>query len=399
MNTRFYLDTRSAKDSAPLKIAIRHKGKSAYINLDIKLKPDQWDEKSEKVTDHPQKKILNAIISKKKADIDTVIFEMIQSGEARRNANEVRDYIIKKLSGNDTNDEDKFYKRFHKFATTRRKDNTRISYLLTYNKVKQFDPDIETRSFEEVNKDWLTRFDNFMISQNLKTNGRSIHFRNIRAVFNDALDDEITSFYPFRKFKIKREATAKRSLTAYQLREIFSYPVEEHAVKYRDIFKLIFLLIGINVVDLCNLKEIKNGRIEYNRSKTNRLYSIKVEPEAEELIERYRGENYLLDILDTYSNYRDYAKKVNMNLQRIGPVERVGKGGKKIYKPLYPDISTYWARHSWATIAAELDIPKETIAAALGHGGNTVTDIYINFDQKKIDEANRKVIDRVLYDK
>ena len=59
----------------------------------------------------------------------------------------------------------------------------------------------------------------------------------------------------------------------------------------------------------------------------------------------------------------------------------------------------YWARHSWATIAAELDIPKETIAAALGHSSSTVTDIYINFDRTKIDRANRQVLDYVLYNK
>ena len=57
------------------------------------------------------------------------------------------------------------------------------------------------------------------------------------------------------------------------------------------------------------------------------------------------------------------------------------------------------SRHSWATIAAYLDIPKDTIAAALGHGGHTVTDIYIEFDMRKVDEANRKVLDYVLYDK
>lgn len=62
------------------------------------------------------------------------------------------------------------------------------------------------------------------------------------------------------------------------------------------------------------------------------------------------------------------------------------------------DVSPYWARHTWATIAAELEIPKETIAAALGHGGNSVTDIYINFNQKKIDDANRRVIDYVNSD-
>ena len=73
----------------------------------------------------------------------------------------------------------------------------------------------------------------------------------------------------------------------------------------------------------------------------------------------------------------------------------IGKHGKKYREPLYPQLTMYWARHTWATIAASLDIPKETIAAALGHGGNTVTDIYIDFDQKKVDEANRKVIDHV----
>lgn len=56
----------------------------------------------------------------------------------------------------------------------------------------------------------------------------------------------------------------------------------------------------------------------------------------------------------------------------------------------------YWARHTLATIAASLDIPKETISHALGHGNDTVTDIYIDFDKKKVDEANRKVLDYVF---
>jgi integrase len=81
-------------------------------------------------------------------------------------------------------------------------------------------------------------------------------------------------------------------------------------------------------------------------------------------------------------------------LKTIGPYERKGRGGKKTHTPLFPELSQYWCRHTWATIAAELDIPKETIAAALGHDmGNPTTAIYINFNQKKVDEANRKVID------
>ena len=69
---------------------------------------------------------------------------------------------------------------------------------------------------------------------------------------------------------------------------------------------------------------------------------------------------------------------------------------------LHPIISSphnLLGTHSWTTIAAEPDIPKETIAAALGHGGNSVTDVYIRFDDRKIDEANRRVLDYVFYDK
>ena len=148
---------------------------------------------------------------------------------------------------------------------------------------------------------------------------------------------------------------------------------------------------------MCSSDLVTEGRIEYNRSKTKRLYSIKVEPEAMAIIEKYRGKGRLLDILDRYGNHKDYVKRLNGNLQRIGVVKREGRGGKKVLNPLFPTLTTYWARHTWATIAASLDIPKETIAAALGHGGNTVTDIYIDFDRKKVDDANRRVMDWVLY--
>ena len=63
------------------------------------------------------------------------------------------------------------------------------------------------------------------------------------------------------------------------------------------------------------------------------------------------------------------------------------------------ELTTYWARHSWATIARKIGVSKDTIAQALGHGGNTVTDIYIDDDMEAVDEANRKVLDYVLYGK
>lgn len=111
---------------------------------------------------------------------------------------------------------------------------------------------------------------------------------------------------------------------------------------------------------------------------------MKIEPEAQGIIDRYKGRQYLLNVLDEYSNYKDFISRINKALKNIGPFERKGLGGKKVRQPLFPDLSTYWARHSWATLAAELDIPKETISAGLGHEiGSDVTSIYIKFDQKR----------------
>ena len=171
--------------------------------------------------------------------------------------------------------------------------------------------------------------------------------------------------------------------------------LEPFQQRYRDIFMLIFYLCGINMIDLAELKEIKNGYICYRRSKTNKLYTIKVEPEAAEIINKYKGKNYLINIKDNYKNYYDFTRRMNKALQRFGECSKVGRGGRKVIDSCFPHLTSYWARRTWATIAAELDIPKETIAAALGHGAKNVTDIYINFDTKKIEAANRIIIDKI----
>ena len=408
-NTRFYLDERiQSSNGSVLKIAIAHKGTTALISLDVKLHPNQWDSSKCQVINHPDQQLLNLYVSGIKQKIDTIIFMLTHSGEIKSmTASKIKAHIERELNPEKAEAEDAakrkerlFYTRYLRFAESKKPSTCRI-YMETYKRLQEFaGSSLEALAFEDITKEWLTKFDNYMVKQSPSKNARNIHLRNIRAVFNEAIDDEITTFYPFRRFSIRNVATRKRNLKVEDMRTLFNFPCEKHAQKYLDMFKLMFMLIGINTIDLCNLKEIDaEGRINYYRAKTNRLYSIKVEPEALEIINKYRGENYLLDILDRYKDYKDFNRRLNRALKKIGPVKRSGLGGKKDYDPLFPDISTYWARHSWATIAASLDIPRDTIAHALGHGNNTITDIYIDFDESKVDEANRKVLDWVLYGK
>lgn len=399
---RYYLDTRASgfDKPAPLKMSIRHKNKATLIPIGVSLYPEQWDSITQKVVNHPRSAMYNNMIAHRLIDVEGEILRLADAGALPfMRMSELRTAILKLFNPSQEVDESKlFMARFRRFAYLKYNTRTREIYEATISRIMAFDKRCEKLTFEDVDKNWLTSFDSFLARTSPSVNARSIHFRNIRAVFNDAIDDEITRYYPFRKFKIKRAATPKRSLSVEELRELFAYPVEDHQQKYLDVFKLSFFLLGINIGDLCKLHKVIAGRVEYKRAKTHRLYSVKVEPEAMDIIQRYKGRKQLINPLDNYADYRQYAKRLNDALQSIGEVE-IGKQGRKIINPLHPELTTYWARHTWATIAASLDIPKETIAAALGHGGNTVTDIYIDFDQRKVDEANRRVIDWVLYGK
>lgn len=404
VTTKFYLDCRGVKNGkpAPLKIAITKKGVTSHIPLNVSLLPTQWDNKGQKIKDHPNKQNLNVFINTRKAKVDFILLKLIDQGAiSGLKACQVKNAVVAQLDPKESKEFDQrtLLYRFQMFIETKT-GRTKEIYKLTYKKICEYTKkNANLLTFEDVNKDWLVGFENF-ISKTCKTkNGRNIHLRNLRAVFNDAIDNEITTHYPFRKFKIKAVQTRKRSLTVEDLRTIFYIDVEPHAEFYRDMFKLIFFLIGINIIDLFNLKSItRNNTIEYIRAKTKKLYSIKIEPEAREIIDKYRGKSNLLLMADRWKDYKNFARQTNHALRKLGAF-RYGKGGKKS-PGLFPNITTYWARHSWATIAASLDIPKETISAALGHEiGSPTTSIYIDFDRTKVDEANRKVMDWVLYGK
>lgn len=407
-STKFYLDCRRVKPGQPaiMKIAIGHGNKTSYVSLDAKLLPEQWEDG--RVINHPEKFVLTAYLNEMKQKLDSHIIWLTREQKlAGMTASDIRDsFLIEVDPEKKKNKEDQssFLYRFNKYAA-RMSEGSKRTYDHTLNRLTAFTSlpgkiSLDKLKFEDITVEWLSDFDKFMAETAKSKNSRNIHFRNIRTVFNDAIEDTITQHYPFRRFKIKNEVTAKRDLSVEELRQLIYFECEEHAKKYRDYFLLMFYLMGINNVDLCNLKEIVKGRIEFHRTKTNHFFSMKVEPEAMALIEKYGGENYLLDILDHWDSDVFFRKKMNKTLQKIGPVTRSGLGGKKKYAPLFPKLTTYYARHSWASIASSLDIPVETISAGLGHEyGNKITAIYINYDNRKVDIANRKVIDWVLYGK
>lgn len=389
---------RPLKDGTyPVKIGVGY-GKDLYLSTGVSIKPDLWDCSTCKVMG-PGARVNNEILSNLLCQVQSAILELRENGKFANMTNAELKRTLSNLSSGETPaapTQLTFYDVAAKFLATKMGKRTIELYGQTLKKVRAFAGD--GLLLETMRPTWLHEFEVFLGGS---ANGRAIHLRNIRAIFNYALDEEITTAYPFRKFKIKKEDTRKRSLTIEQLRTYAGLSDLSNTDKeYRDMFLLIFYLIGINIADLANLTRdsIVNGRLEYRRQKTGRLYSILLQPEALNIINMYAGESHLLAPFDRYKSYRDYNHHLNDALKRLGlPTGKKARNGVKILAPIEADCSTYWARHTWATLAYGLDVPDETIAAALGHShGNRVTAIYIDKSAAKVDDANRKVIDYVL---
>ncbi len=383
--TRLYLDSRQSRGNnlAPLKISIYLRKQVAYLSTGIKISPSQWDQ----VTLTAKDRATQLTISRIKYKVDSTLADLQERHLLDGlNASEIKRALERELSP-DKEARARFLAYFREFADSREKERTRDIYRATIEKIVRFDRHAEILAFDDIDVAWLERFDSFLRISSPKKNARNIHLRNIRAVFNSALKNRITLIYPFRMFAIRPEPTAKRALTVEQLRTLFTAELPSWQQRYVDFFKISFFLIGMNTEDMVHAVGISGGRIEYRRAKTNRPYNLKVEKECSELIDKYRGKKHLLNVLDTYSCTHNWTSRVDNVLKEVA-----GALG-------LPAFSMYWARHSWATAAAELDIPKETITAAMGHSSKSVTDIYIKFDFTKIDRANRQVLDFVLYDK
>lgn len=228
----------------------------------------------------------------------------------------------------------------------------------------------------------------------------SNYMRGIRSLYNKAKlmynneDYDIIRIPgdPFKRISIPVYRRKRKSINADMITKIRDYKTDKERTNMaRDVFMMMFYMMGININDLYKLSCEKNGRIEYKRSKTSTdsnydqiLLSIKIEPELRCLLNKY-SEGYFLSYFHTnYSNLNNFMRAINVGL-------------KDICKNLKLDcnVTTNWARHSWASLARnKANVPKADIDFCLGHVNNDykMADIYIDIDYGICDRANRAVL-------
>lgn len=414
---KWYLDLRRTSDEGKgrLYMVIYNNGTAAQIATGLMLHKNEFE--AGKVVGVPMAGKLTQMLGIKRAKLQLDIEELACNGYEvdKMKAAEIKKAVLAKHGnddeeGNGVGNETAFGTFAEKFIARRGKEKTRQVYEMTLRKMGGY-CDVGRLRFADISVGWLRDFEQWL-GTTCSVNTRGIHLRNIRAVMNAAIDEGVVpaDLYPFRRFKIKKEETMKRSLSVGDLRRLRDYPCEGWQRKYVDVFMLSFYLAGINLVDLMGLPPLgADGVIRYRRSKTGVLCQLSVPPEARAIIERYRGDERLLwfgeRLKPGAEGWHDWLHRFNDGLQKVGPsgymyVRRKGRcGGKqrvKVYNALFPELTSYWARHTWATLAAEIDVPDAVIDAALGHRSPCrMADIYIRRDARKVDEAVRRVIEYV----
>lgn len=401
-STKFYLDLRgkAADGKGTILIHIFHNRTMTTISTGIRVAPNEWD--GERVKTEGSE-ATNATLQEKKGKIDRAI--AILSFDERFSGMSAADIKSAITSGKSKKPSEHLVSDlFNEYLSMDISEGTKNIYRNTLAKVLSFGG--KSLKMENIDLKWLHQFERFL-SKTQGVNGRAIYLRSLRAVCNYSAHQYGLS-YPFKNFSVKQEETKKRSVSINLFRKFLDYPATEANCRYRDYFLLMFYLIGINSKDLLLVRKnaVNNGRLEYIRAKTHKRYSIRIEPEAEELLKRYEGKDYLLEAMDHCKDYKNFAHEMNDRLKEIGDVrwEMIPDPDdlfappklERIITPVIPEISTYYARHCWATFAYEAGVPLDIISQALGHSaGNRTTLIYVKFDQSKVDEANRRVIDFV----
>jgi integrase/recombinase XerD len=257
----------------------------------------------------------------------------------------------------------------------------------------------EKVSFDIISVDWLKRFEKFLLIDKSHTTV-GMHMREVRSIMNDARKAGIIkdTQYPFGKDKYEIQATTgtKKALTISQIGSVVNFSDgSETTEKYRDLWFFIYLCNGINVADLVKLKykNIKDNEICFIRQKTERTTKTRKEIKATvskeilNIINKWgnkpQPDNYIFSFLTGKEDAtkrkditRDLTKRINTKMKMIGKHLNIG------------DITTYTARHSFATVLKRSGANISFISESLGHNDLKTTESYLASFEKEEREKN-----------
>ncbi|HQT23995.1 MAG: hypothetical protein B7X86_14385 [Sphingobacteriales bacterium 17-39-43] len=404
---KLILDTRRKRTDSiyPVVIRITFNRTHSTISTGVRLKEQHWDSASQLVSKNNQNfQSINKSISDKYLKVQKAILKLQESNEFsfEKLRIELSDKPIVKV------EQISFYEFSNKLIVDMMKLNQTGNGLIYQTALNRFIAySNKSLKFQEIDYNLLNGFKNSLILSGVKQNTISNYFRTLKAIYNKAIKAKVVdrSLYPFYDISIRQEKTINRAVSVKQIKNIVSHELKINSSEWhaRNYFMLSFLLIGVSFTDLAYLKpeNIVKGRIIFSRRKTHKRYSIKLLEETKKILSycTTSDSKYLLpiiicnvqeDSIQAKKLISQWIKTTNKYLKRIGT--EIG---------LESPLTTYVARHTWATTAKRLGYSNELIAEAMGHEyGNRTTAIYLDsFDQDVIDEMNKEISKNIIHNK
>lgn len=383
-----------------IKIRVYHNKESQYIPTEYYIEPNYMGDDGSILAFHPGADLFNFQLGEIIQKYRKAGLQLGAERSSKMSCSEYRDYITQATQpGFDFIDFVKFcedhIKNTKKKKTAEWYQQSLDSFVWYYGKSK-----IDAR---DITRNKITDF-----IEKLKVSGQkgrplengsiSNYVRGLRALYNECKRKHNQPDYdiiriPNDPFTIDIPVYKRRrkNVTVENIMKIRDFEsTSDRVCMSRDLFMMLFYLMGINIGDLFHIDPPTGGRLNYERSKTdtddNEMFSlsIKVEPELQILLDKYSSNGFLSDIKNRFIDSDSFRSSVNKGLKIIG--EWIG----------VPKLSSNWARHSWASIARnKAEITKSDIDFCLGHVSHEhkMADIYIDIDYSICDKANRKVLD------
>ena len=389
-----YKSKTLANGEHPLMVCVCKDRKRKYQSLGISIHPAHWDFRKNEPNElcpnrdeirlliqqrlyELQKTILNKRIEGKEFTATSLLQNQSAQTKLHNNVDECFNYYVEQL-----------------------RDQGRYRYAgmydVSFNSFVKYAGSLDI-PFNDIDVTWLKKYEVWMLKQGLAVNTIGTRIRHLRAVFNMAIEHHIIDkeCYPFQAYKLSKvcQSTPKRALTKADILRVIEYKgntdMERLAIA---LFSFSYFTAGINFIDMAMLKHenIVDGKLYYTRAKTKKQIVIPLQEKAMEIISNYSaspasGSAYVFPIFSEL--HKTEVQKAN-RLHKI--LAKINKALKHIGEELglHIKLTTYVARHSFATVLKRAGVSTSIISESLGHSSEKITQTYLDsFENSQIEEA------------
>jgi site-specific recombinase XerD len=384
----------------PIMLRIINNRKSKYISIGYSCHYDLWDhENNVPHKKHPNKKLLDIVIKQKCVDAERLLLDY-DDKKKPVSLDEVSMKIKKKkgIQG--------VIPFLDKIIADLKKAD-RIGNANVYNDLRRtmiaFRGN-QNFDFSDVTVSFLNKFEQSFREKKFKDTSISCYMRTLRSLFNKAIaSGEIDrDIYPFNEYKITKFKmnTIKRAISREDMRKIEELQIESGTRLFhsRNYFLFSFYNSGINFSDIASLtwKNISDERLSYKRMKTGRNYNIAILKPAQDILMFYKEcmideQDYIFPILSKARHLTETSRK--NRIHKILVLTNTDLNTISEKAELKTKLTTYVARHSYATVLKKSGISTSIISEAMGHSSERTTQIYLDsFENTVLDEANKNIL-------